>query len=126
MCTTTSCRKLKKQLPHCLQRQQARRHTSRGHCRGCLSENGPVLTSFLKRNTNINAQTVPSLVPRKANKERIPCYSHQILNRDVKELCKSQGMTHDKNVFLSCLSKIIKNKFVAVIMVLSWTFKDKH
>lgn len=75
---------------------------------------------------HINAQTVPSPVPRKANKERIPCYSHQILNREVKEVRKSQAMTHDKNVFLSCLSKIIKNKFVAVIMVLSWTFKDKH
>ena len=73
-----------------------------------------------------NAQTVPSLVARKASKERIPCNSQQSLNWEVKDVRKSQRMTHDKNLFLLSLSKIVKNKLVAVIMVLSWTFKDKH
>jgi hypothetical protein len=57
---------------------------------------------------------------------KIPCYLHQNLNGEVKEVQSSLCMTHDKNLFISCPSKIIKNKSVAVIMVLSWTFKDKH
>lgn len=74
----------------------------------------------------MNAQTVSSPVPRKTSKERIPYYPHQILNGEGKEVRKFPCVTHDKNLFLSCLSKIIKNKSVAVIMVLSWTLKDKH
>lgn len=87
---------------------------------------GPVLPFLLRKYKHSNAQTVPSPVPRKTNKERIPCYPHQILNGEVKEVRKSVCVTHDKNLFLSCLSKIIKNNLVAVITVLSWTFKDKH
>ena len=126
VCITTSCRKPKKQAPYCL--SVSRQEDTHWRLLLWASEWKWAGADFLseEKYKHLSAQTVPSPIPRKANKGRIPCYSHQILNQEVKEVRKSQGMTHDKNVFLSCVSKIIKNKSVAVIMVLSWTFKDKH
>lgn len=85
VCITTSRRKLKSS-PLTAYSQQARRHIETNAV-GVRVRMGRCGFSFLEEKyKHINAQTVPSLFLEKQNKERIPCYSHQILNQEVKEV----------------------------------------